>query len=645
MKVISGGCTLDCFDACRFNVYIEDNNVVKVQGDKAHPYTKGFICKKGLSHLKRHNHINRQYKPLLKVDNEWKEISFEQALDIMAGKLSYYKENYGSKSLMYYEQYGSGSVLKSIGDIFFNFFGGSCKPKGSPCWSAGIEAQKINFGDVKSHSLEDMLNSKTIIVWGKNPANTTIHTMTMIKKAKAAGAYVIVIDPIQTATAKQSDFYIQIKPGGDNAMALAMGKRIIELNLHNQEFINKYVKNFEKYKAYLDTLNLETLCNDAGISLEDLDFVVKKYTQPYSTILQGYGMQKYDHGGITIGNINTLGAITGQIGYSGGGVNYANSVYPDVLNTDPYESFKHADDKYFYVSKISDFIEENNIKMAVITKSNMLNQLPQLDKLKKAMDKIEFKVCFDLFLTDTAQACDLFIPVTSVFEGEDLLYSSMTNPYLTYIEKALEPENQLMDEYYFFMELAKKLNITTYPYVDKKEYLEKVIEPLKCINEEISLDYLAKNYFTIHESIAWEDKKFKTKSGKFEIFIDENALNISKNNKEYNFRLLTNHGRDSLFSQHYMDDENKSKAYINKSMADKYNLLEEDLIIMESELGKIEVSLEIDDSICDDVVMMYAGWWKKHGNPNWIIKSGISDIGGQITYNETFVKLYKQTLK
>lgn len=641
MKVLSGGCTLDCFDACKFNVYTVDNNIAKIEGDKSHPYTKGFICKKGFNHLKRHNHLNRHYKPLLKVNGKWKVISFEEALDIMAQKLSYYKGNYGSKSFMYYEQYGSGSLLKSIGEIFFNFFGGSCKQKGGPCWSAGIDAQKLNFGDVKSHSLEDMMNSKTIIVWGKNPANTTIHTMNMIKKAQKAGAYVIVIDPILTDTAKQADFYLRIKPGGDGALALAMGKRIIELNLHNEDFINKYVKNFSEYKFYLDKLNLKDLCKICGVSMSDLDLLVKKYTEPYSTILQGYGMQKYSYGGNTIGNINTLGAITGQIGYSGGGINYANRVYPDVLNTDPYESYKYADDEFFYVSKISDFIEENNIKMAVITKSNLINQLPQLNKLQKAMNKIDFKVCFDLFLTDTAEACDLFIPATSVFESEDLLYSSMTNPYLTYIEKAVEPENPLMDEYYFFQELARKLNLANYPYVDKKEYLEKVIEPLRKINKEVNLDYLAKNYFTIHESIAWKDKKFKTESGKFEILIDENALNISETDKEYNFRLLTNHGRESLFSQHYMDNENKAIAYINNKMANKYNFYENDLIHMESSEGSIEVSLKVDDAICDNVIMMYAGWWKKHGNPNWIIKSCISDIGGQVTYNETFVKLYK----
>ena len=641
MEILSGGCTLDCFDACKFNVYKENNQIIKVEGDKEHPYTKGIICKKGIRHISRHYHENRQYTPLLKVDGKWKEISFTEALDIMSEKISEIKKDYGSKSIMYYEQYGSGSILKSIGEVFCNFLGGCCKQKGGPCWSAGIEAQKRNFGDVKSHSLEDMLNSKNIIVWGKNPANTSIHTMKMIKEAKKQGAYVIVIDPIYTSTAAQSDYYVRIKPSGDGALALAMGKLIVESNLHDKDFIYKYVKGFDEYKKYLETLSLEKLCEIAGVTREVLDFLVNKYTEKYSTLLLGYGMQKYSYGGNTINNIDILAAISGQIGFSGGGVNYANRVFPEVLNLDPYNSEQYGKNEFFYVSKISSYIEENNIKMAIITKSNLLNQLPQLTDLEDALKKIDFKVCFDLFLTDTAQACDLFIPATSVFESEDLLFSSMTNPYITYIEKAVEPKNILMDEYYFFQELAKKLELNNYPYVDKKEYLQKVIEPLKNINKNINLEYIKNNYFTLHENIAWKDKKFKTPSGKFEILIDEKSLDIPKCDKNYKFRLLTNHGRDSLFSQHYMDEEKIASAYINNKMAKKHNLAQDDLVFMESSKGKIKVCLQIDDSIGDDIVMMYIGWWKKHGNPNWVIKSGISDIGGQVTYNETFVNLYK----
>ena len=543
MKKLSHGCTLDCADCCKFNVYIDKNEVVKIEGDEGHPYTKGFICKKGLAHLKRVNHEKRLYNPLLKVNGEWKEISFKEAIDIMAKRLKDYKNEFGSRSILYYEQYGNGSLLKSIGEKFFNFYGGVSLAKGGPCWSAGIAAQKLDFGDSKSHSLEDMMNSNNIFVWGKNPANTTIHTMQMIRKAKANGSKIIVIDPIETATATLSDKYIRIKPNGDLALALAIGKVIIENEFFDEKYIKSYVNGFEEYKEYVLSLNIEELSLECGVEINEINELVRLYCEKYSTILLGFGMQKYKNGGITIRAIDALGAITGQIGFSGGGVNYANKVYPKILNSDPYNSEKAAYNRYFYTSEINEFIEKCSlgktyykndificnkdkesdydlnipIKMAVITKSNLVNQLPNVNKLKKSLSKLDFKVCLDMFMTDTAKVCDLIIPTSSQLESEDLLFSSMMNPYLIYNEKLIEPREKLMDEYYFFMELAKEMNLNDYPYVEKTDYLEKVIEPLKHINSNINLEFIKSNYLTLHKNIAWEDKKFMTKSRKFEI--------------------------------------------------------------------------------------------------------------------------------
>ncbi|BFK79915.1 molybdopterin-dependent oxidoreductase [Clostridium baratii] len=665
MKKLSHGCTLDCFDCCKFNVYVKDNSIVKIEGDKNHPYTKGFICKKGLAHLDRLNHKDRIYNPMIKKDNKWIEISFDEALNIMAEKLKEYKEKFGSKSIMYYEQYGNGSILKSIGNIFLNMYGGASVSKGGPCWSAGIAAQKENFGDVRSHSLDDMLNSKNIFVWGKNPAFTTIHTMQMIRKAKANGSKIIVIDPIYTKTAEISDLYIRVKPGGDLALALAIGKTIIEKNLYDKEYIDSYVLGFDDYKEYVESLDLNNLLEISGVSMDDLESIVSLYTEKYSTLLLGYGMQKYKSGGNTIKAINTLGAITGQIGFSGGGVNYANKVYPSVINGDPYNSESLGDSRKFYTSDISDFIDYSikgqtyykdgiftknisnkedlesldiPVKMAIITKSNLLNQLPNLNKLKSSMDNIEFKVCFDMFMTDTAKECDMFIPTTSTLESEDLIYSSMTNPYITYNEKALEPKNIYMDEYYFFMELAKRMGIKEYPNVSKREYLTKIIEPLKDYYEDISLDKIKDEYITIHKSVAWKDKKFLTPSVKFEIALYKDSLSY---NDEDKIRLLTNHSRDSLSSQHFMDIEGISNAYINRRLALKKGIYDNEVVILKSENGSIKVKINIDESVGDNIVMMYVGWWNKHGNPNILTNSGISDIGGQITYNETFVDIEK----
>lgn len=670
MKKISHGCTLDCADCCKFNVYVKNDDIIKIEGDKEHPYTKGFICKKGLAHLKRLNHSKRIYKPLIKINDKWKEIEFDEAINIMVKKLSYYKSKFGSKSILYYEQYGNGTVLKSIGEKFFNFYGGVSLSKGGPCWSAGIAAQKLDFGDSRSHSLEDMLNSKNIFVWGKNPANTTIHTMQMIKRAKEKGSKIIVIDPIETATAKLADKYIKIKANGDKALALAMGQIIIKNKLYDEKYIRLYVNGFEEYKSYILSLNIKDLSKECGVEIYTIEELVKLYCQKYSTILLGFGMQKYKNGGMTIRLIDALGAITGQIGFSGGGVNYANKVYPKILNTDPYDSEKFSNNRYYYTNEISEFIEKCNlgntyykndifinheddkgdyelnipIKMAIITKSNLLNQLANINNLKRALSKVEFKVCFDMFITDTVKECDLFIPVTSQLESEDLLFSSMMNPYLVYNEKILEPQEKLMDEYYFFMEVAKRLKMSNYPIVTKKEYLEKVIYPLKNINSDISLEYLKNNYFTLHKDVAWSDKNFVNESGKFEIinceeikkFEDNKYKDISK------LRLLTNHGRDSLSSQHFMDDDGIAIAYINEKEAKRSNINNNEIIYLKSENGQIKVKINIDKSIGDNIIMMFVGWWERHGNPNFLTNSGISDIGGQITYNETFVEIIKR---
>lgn len=670
MKKISHGCTLDCADCCKFNVYVKNDDIIKIEGDKEHPYTKGFICKKGLAHLKRLNHSKRIYKPLIKINDKWKEIEFDEAINIMVKKLSYYKSKFGSKSVLYYEQYGNGTVLKSIGEKFFNFYGGVSLSKGGPCWSAGIAAQKLDFGDSRSHSLEDMLNSKNIFVWGKNPANTTIHTMQMIKRAKEKGSKIIVIDPIETATAKLADKYIKIKANGDKALALAMGQIIIKNKLYDEKYIRLYVNGFEEYKSYILSLNIKDLSKECGVEIYTIEELVKLYCQRYSTILLGFGMQKYKNGGMTIRLIDALGAITGQIGFSGGGVNYANKVYPKILNTDPYDSEKFSNNRYYYTNEISEFIEKCNlgntyykndifinheddkgdyelnipIKMAIITKSNLLNQLANINNLKRALSKVEFKVCFDMFITDTVKECDLFIPVTSQLESEDLLFSSMMNPYLVYNEKILEPQEKLMDEYYFFMEVAKRLKMSNYPIVTKKEYLEKVIYPLKNINSDISLEYLKNNYFTLHKDVAWSDKNFVNESGKFEIINCEEIKKFEANKYKYisKLRLLTNHGRDSLSSQHFMDDDGIAIAYINEKEAKRSNINNNEIIYLKSENGQIKVKINIDKSIGDNIIMMFVGWWERHGNPNFLTNSGISDIGGQITYNETFVEIIKR---
>ncbi len=643
----SHGCTLDCFGCCKFNVYVEDEKIVKMEADKNHPYTKGVMCEKGRNHLKRLNDKDRLYSPMKKENEKWVNISFEEALDITRDKLKYYKEKYSSNSIMHYSESGSGSILKGIEDIFFNFYGGITKSDGGTCWSAGTKAQKYDFGYNKSHFIDDVFNSKNIILWSKNPANSHIQLFHRIKKAKEKDAKIIVIDPIYTDTAKIADIHIKVNPSTDGALAMAMTKIIIEENLQDTEFIKENVVGFEEYKSYLDTLDINYLCDECGVDIDkvkELTYIYAK--EKYSTIYVGYGVQRYKNGGNAVRAIDALGAITGSIGKKGGGVNYSNKVYPNVLNSDPYNSYKYAvKERYFDLNQFPNYVKDN-IKAIFISKANPLNQWPNLNEFTKAFKNIEFKVCIDMFLTDTAKHCDLVIPCTNTLESEDLLYSSMSNPYIVYNEKCVEPKHKLMDEYYFFMELARKMGMNQYPYVAKKEYLKEIIKPLE--EKGITLGKIKNEYVTIQENdIVWDDLVFETPSKKIEIY-SESAKNdnvspipVYINEKNNKLRLLTTHPKKSLMSQSFKNIDAMASANISERTAKEYKLVNGDIITLKSHNGEIDVQVNINTKLLDNVVHMEVGWWEKSSNPNFLTENAVSDMGGQVAYNDTFIEIKK----
>lgn len=644
----SHGCTLDCFGCCKFNVHIKDDDILKIEGDKNHPYTKGIICEKGRNHLKRLRDSDRLYTPMLKEKDKWIEITFEKAIEIISDKLNYYKDNYSSNAVMHYSESGSGSVLKGIEDIFFNFYGGITKTDGGTCWSAGTQAQKYDFGYNKSHFIDDTLNSKNIILWSKNPANSHIHLFNIIKQAQKKGAKVIVIDPIYTDTAKIADIHIMPKPATDGALAMAMAKIIIDEKLYDIEFINNNVVGFNEYKEYLNTLNIDYLSSECGVDVEVIKHITYLYAkEKYSSIYIGYGVQRYKNGGTAIRAIDALAAITGSIGKVGGGVNYSNKVYPKVLSLDPYNSAEKAVNERNF--DLNDFprVTKENLKAIFVSKANPLNQWPNLNEFIKAFKEIEFKVCIDMFMTDTAKHCDLVIPCTNTLESEDLLYSSMSNPYIIYNEKCVEPKNELMDEYYFFRALAKKMNVKDYPFVSKAQYLSEVIKPLE--SRGINLQTIKNEYVTIEEDfIAWRDLVFDTPSKKIEIYsavAKQNGLSpipVYINEKNDKLRLLTTHPKKSLLSQSFKDVNEIAKANISKHTSEIYNIKDGEKVILKSSKGEIEVEINIKDKALDNVIHMDVGWWEKSSNPNFLTEDSFSDMGKQIAYNDTFVEIIKQ---
>lgn len=642
MKTIKTACPLDCFDVCSIKVTLDNNKIIDVKGDDGDSITKGFICKKGMQLLEKINHPKRLTSPMKKVKGKWIPISWEEAIAEIGDKLMDIKKNYGSTTLIHYAEDGHGGLLKNIDTAFFNAYGGVAIPKGSLCWGAGIKAQTADFGNVLGHDPHDHLNAKTIIIWGRNPAFTNAHLVPFLKEAQKKGTKIVVIDPVKTATASFADYYYQVKPETDGYLAMAMGKIILEEKSYDEAFVMNHCNGFDDYKNYLNELQLETLIEPTGLIKEDVYELTSLYADNKpSSIILGYGLQRYRNGGKNIRLIDALGAITGNIGISGGGVNYANKYIAGYIDSD-FVSNVHSNvaSTSFKRPLFSKYVLENRekIKGILVTKSNLVVQMPDTKKAIAAFSSIPFKVVIDHFMTDTAALADYVLPCTGIYEEEDFIFSSMWHSHCTYTEKILEPIEGVKHEFEIFNRLAQYMKMEDFleNYNNPKIYLERALKPLieklGCTFEELK----GKRFKLEGSDIPWQDKKFTTASGKFEL-IDPaiEVIYVDKKESAYPLYFLTLHPKISLHSQHYMDVEEGRfpEIFCNDKTMKRWNLVEEQKVMLISPSGKLKVKVKLDDGVGDDIIISYEGWWLKNQGVNNLTPEGISDLGDQAIYN------------
>lgn len=648
MKKLRTACSLDCWDCCAIDVTLDGDKIINIEGAKDHPITNGFICEKGRDHINRVLSPNRLTSPIKKVNGTWTSISWDQAIDEIATTLRELKKDYGSHSILHYRDSGHCGLLKNIDTAFFNSFGGVTTPFGTLCWGAGIAAQTLDFGGALSHHPEDHINSKTIIIWGRNPVNTNIHLLPFLKKAKDNGANLVVIDPIKTATANMATHYFQIRPESDGFLALAMAKLIIDKDLQDTSFISAYSHGFDQFRIYVKDLNLDELALKTGLQINEIEELVMLYAGNPSSIILGYGLQRYYNGGKNIRYIDALGAMTGNIGISGGGVSYANRLISNFIDKSYLEGEEQLDAPTFMRSQFGEFIldqNRDNIKAIFVGTSNPVLQLPDTNKTKEAFQSIPFKVVIDHFMTDTAELADYVLPCTHIYEEEDFLYSSMWHSYYQYTERILQPRDGVKSEFEIYHLLATELGMTEFltQYTTPKTYVEKSISPLlKQIG--FSLDEIKGKTLKLEgNDVPWGNRVFATSSKKFEfINPEENIIQLNKNDTdEYPLHLLSIHPKHSLHSQHFKDEKPGvlPKVYASTITFSQWNVQDGDEVYIVSKTGRIRATANTYEGVAKNVLMVYEGWWLKNQGINHLTPSGFSDIGNQATFNNCMCRL------
>jgi anaerobic selenocysteine-containing dehydrogenase len=237
-------CTL-CYHSCGCRVTVEDGKAVKVEGLESHPLNRGKLCPKGWSALENIYSPGRIKRPLKRVGGTFKEISWDQALDEIAGKLKELKEKFGPQVLGVF----SGSIgvenLEMAGLVQRfkaaygspNFFSVE-----SVCYRMRIRTRQITFGKYPTEELD----SKLYILWGHNPEQSDFPLSLALEENLQKGAKLVVIDPKRIPLADRAEMYLRIRPGTDGALALALINVIINEKLYDKEFIEKYTVGFDR---------------------------------------------------------------------------------------------------------------------------------------------------------------------------------------------------------------------------------------------------------------------------------------------------------------------------------------------------------------------------------------------------------------
>jgi len=452
-------------------------------------------------------------------EGKFERISWDEALDRIVGELNRIRSRYGPSAVFFLGGGGDTMILHysySI-DELLAMTGGSTRRWGIPSFEGGLYASIASYGTLSSASdFGDLPNSRLIIMWGWDPANTINDTNTAwyLLQAKESGTRIISIDPRYTnSTAILADQWIPIIPGTDTAMLIAMAFVIIDENLHDRTFLDTYTVGFDKFHDYV--LGIEDGIAKTPKWAEKVTGVpattIEKLAREYATTRPAALMAGISPGRTAYGEqyhraADTLAAMTGNIGIPGGWSGRSYVPYtpfggydfrlgaPPKSQGNPIEfgnpprqnslpTVKGSDSTArIHFAEVADALLQGqaggyptDIKMLLVMHTNPINQYPNTNKLVRAFKEMEFIGVAEQVMTATARFADILLPVSTSMERNDIAAGG-SPPTYTYVNKVIEPLHESRSPLEICNGLARRLGIPVFGDKTEDEWLREILK-------------------------------------------------------------------------------------------------------------------------------------------------------------------------
>jgi len=673
-------CPRNCYSTCTMRVTVEDGRLVSVNPCEANPATAEGPCLKGLSYVERQHSPDRIVHPLRRrPDGGFDRISWDEALDEIASTLIRVRESYGPQSVMYYAASGTKGLLNGCGLAFWRRFGGCTTTYGDLCWPAGLEATRLTLGANLHNAPSDLANSKLMIFWGKNTAETNIHQMRFVDQALDAGGRLVVIDPRRTQTSERAELLVQPRPGTDGFLALALARVLIDTGAIDVDFCRDHVHGLSEFTAMVGEKSLEEyaqICDVPAHTIAELSQMLGAIKP--AVICSGFGMQRYTNSGQTMRAMLALLAITGNIGRAGAGWIYAN------LQTQVFEG--PVDPVAFYPPQAPDGIVRVSIstarlgrdmatqtdpplKFAWVERGNPLAQNPETNRVRAAFRALDFRVVVEQFMTDTAVEADIILPAKSMFEQTDVI-GAYWHHYLQLRPKIMDAPGEVRPETEIYRGLAARLGCDG-PGLDEsipgpddaaiRRWLNHKLAPLS-----LSLDDFAAGPVPSPGAVdvAFADRVFPTPSGRIELLSTEasdrwkvdqlprcslpiESAARADHDPDTPMQLLTPNTKNRIHSQFgnlrlIRRRDTRPVAQIHPDDAALRKIAPNDRVRIFNQRGELVVAALVDAGIRPGCVAVTNGWWGIDGGlVNLTSEGRETDMGYGAAFHDNLVQVEK----
>ena len=434
-----------CGQNCGLDVLVEGREIKKVKGDKSHPISQGYACQKAQQINYYQNDKHRLNSPLRrKEDGSFEEVSWDTAISEIAEKFVGIRDEHGGTSIAYFGGGGQGNHLNGS-------YGGSFRAAlGTPYLYTSLAQEKTGgfwvdgklFGRQNCHPAEDTHKADFLLLIGTNPwqshgiqqARTLLQTI-----AKDPNRTLVVIDPVRTESADRADIHLQVKPGGDAHMMLAMLGTIIQEGLEDRDYIGEYTIDFEKIETLANNINVDEYCREAGLDPETVKQVARQYaTTKKACIRSDLGLEHSLHSTLNNYLVRLLYIVTGHLGVEGGQV-FHTSMLPLIGHSkDPEDGgmttkvTKTREIGKLYPPNVLPLEIDNDhpdrTRAVFVDSGNPVLTGADARAYHEAFKKLELLVVVDVAMTETARLAHYVLPASSQYEKAEATFFNFEFP-------------------------------------------------------------------------------------------------------------------------------------------------------------------------------------------------------------------------